>query len=132
MIKLSIITIALLLALPISESSGQSAYGPPKSEIGSKENPYYVRSDELTLKEYFESRYKALEDLICARLQAQDKAVELAKNSMEKRLDSMNEFRDTLKDQASRFVTRSELLAAVGFLAALMFGILQYTKKQKG
>lgn len=43
-------------------------------------------------------------------------SVSLAYLSMEKRLESMNEFRDTLKDQASRFVTRDEMTAKIEIL----------------
>jgi len=38
-------------------------------------------------------------------------SVKTAYASMEKRLEGMNEFRDTLKDQASKFVTRDEMNA---------------------
>ena len=51
----------------------------------------------VTLKEYVE-----------ARLQGMDRATEMARLSMEKRLDAMNEFRDTLRDQAATLVPRSE------------------------
>jgi len=51
----------------------------------------------VSLKEHFESRVSALE-----------KATEVATNVLDKRLDSMNEFRAQLKDQASTFVSRIE------------------------
>ena len=54
--------------------------------------------ETITPKEFITEKFVNLE-----------KTTELARSSMEKRLDGMNEFRDTLKDQASRFVTRSEL-----------------------
>ena len=38
-------------------------------------------------------------------------SVKTAYASMEKRLESMNEFRDTLKDQAAKFITREEMEA---------------------
>jgi len=123
--------IAIVIGTLFITSLSYAQTGPPKSEIGSKENPYYMRSEELTLKGYFDARFIALEELLNAKIHAQDKAVELAKTSMERRLDGMNEFRATLKDQTATFVTRSELLAAIGFLAALMFGLLQYTKRSK-
>ena len=53
---------------------------------------------DVPLREYFD-----------ARLAAVEKASTLAAATLEKRLEGMNEFRDTLKDQASRFVTRDEL-----------------------
>jgi hypothetical protein len=53
--------------------------------------------DEVSLKEYFEARITAL-----------DKATSIASTNLEKRLDSMNEFRAALKDQTSTFVPRTE------------------------
>ena len=63
------------------------------------ENPVSVSSREaVSLKEHFDTRLKAIE-----------KSTDLSANTLEKRLEGMNEFRDTLRDQASRFVTRDEL-----------------------
>ena len=56
----------------------------------------------ITLREHFEARLAALE-----------KATDVAAQAMNNRLAGMNEFRDTLKDQASRFVTRQEMEAAI-------------------
>ena len=53
---------------------------------------------QITLKEYVDVQFKHVE---IARQQAYA--------SMDKRLDSMNEFRDTLRDQATKFVTQSEI-----------------------
>jgi len=52
----------------------------------------------VTLEKHFESRIEALE-----------KATGVAAVAMERRLDGMNEFRDTLRDQAARFATRDEV-----------------------
>lgn len=41
-------------------------------------------------------------------LAERDRALDAAHASMDKRLDSMNEFRDTLRDQAGSFVARQE------------------------
>jgi hypothetical protein len=51
----------------------------------------------VSLRRYVDMRFKGVED-----------KTELAREAMEKRLDGMNEFRDTLSDQASRFVPRTE------------------------
>src|SRR3989304_5414015 len=56
------------------------------------------RGEFVTLREYLESRIQAVE-----------RGIEVANRSMQERLSGMNEFRDTLKDQAARFVTRDEL-----------------------
>jgi hypothetical protein len=50
----------------------------------------------------------SLRDYVDSRLSAMDRAVVLAREQMERRLDGMNEFRDTLRDQASKFITRAE------------------------
>lgn len=53
---------------------------------------------DVPLKEHLESRLIALE-----------KATALAANTLEKRLEGMNEFREALRYQTSLFVTRTEL-----------------------
>lgn len=52
----------------------------------------------VPLKEHIESRLTALEQ-----------ATTIAAHAMDKRLDGMNEFREALKDQASRMATRQEV-----------------------
>jgi hypothetical protein len=62
-------------------------------------NPGRLSSSEaVTLRDYIE-----------AKLAASEKALELASHTMDKRLDGMNEFRETLREQAARFVTRDEV-----------------------
>jgi hypothetical protein len=56
------------------------------------------QDEPITLRQYIDIRIDAVE---AARI--------VAYQSMEKRLEGMNEFRDTLKDQAALFVTRREL-----------------------
>jgi hypothetical protein len=52
------------------------------------------------------------EKLMDEKFRARDLALTVAIQSLDKRLDSMNEFRDALRDQTSGFVTRSEYHAA--------------------
>jgi hypothetical protein len=49
-----------------------------------------------------------LKELFEARLQALEKATQLAAQNMDKRLEGMNELRGQLKDQAATFLTRNE------------------------
>jgi hypothetical protein len=58
------------------------------------------RGEIVTLKEHFESR-----------LQAVEKGIEVAYAGMQSRLATMNEFRETLRDQSAKFITREELEA---------------------
>jgi hypothetical protein len=66
--------------------------------MSEKDNNFSFKN-YVTLKEYLESRLENIE-----------KSTDLAARIMEKRLEGMNEFRETLKDQASQFVTRTELI----------------------
>jgi len=51
--------------------------------------------DNISLREYVE-----------VRLDEMGKAITIARDQMEKRLDSMNEFRQSLRDQNTLFVTK--------------------------
>jgi hypothetical protein len=53
----------------------------------------------------------SVKDYIDSRLADRDRAVAAALASNDRRLDGMNEFRDTLKNQQGTFVTRVELFA---------------------
>ena len=61
----------------------------------------------------YEDRFRAQADSIRLALEATDRAMELARLSMEKRLDTMNEFRQALQDQTHNYTTRSEFAAAM-------------------
>jgi light-regulated signal transduction histidine kinase (bacteriophytochrome) len=51
----------------------------------------------------------ALEKHLNLHIDYQRQAVDKAQHELRERLSGMNEFRETLKDQASQFVTRQEL-----------------------
>lgn len=71
-----------------------------------------MKPQDIGLKEYINFRFKILE-----------KETENARSSMDKRLDGMNEFRDQLKDQAGRFITREEYEAKYEALVEKIDGI---------
>lgn len=60
-----------------------------------------MTKNEITIKEYFETKIQALEN-----------ATTVAAIGMEKRLEGMNEFRNQLKDQTSTFITRLEVVSS--------------------
>ncbi len=64
-----------------------------------------TKQEEVSLREYIDTRIKALED----RFVAIDRSTDLAAAAVMARLESMNEFRTQLNSQASHFVTRSEI-----------------------
>jgi hypothetical protein len=63
----------------------------------SKKNGDFNWAESISLKDYFDTKLCGME-----------RATNLARDSMEKRLESMNEFRQSLKDQSSTFLTRQE------------------------
>ena len=73
--------------------------------------PENIRSDdsEISLREYIEARLDSLEKHVDMRFDSAQTAINKAERTMNDRLGSMNEFRDTLRDQASRFATMLQL-----------------------
>jgi len=65
-------------------------------------------ADTIGLREYIEQRMEDCRACHDAQMEAMDKAIELAASQLGVRLDHMNEFRDTLKDQSSTFIPRPE------------------------
>ena len=61
-------------------------------------NPVMHSSDGVSLRDYIDLRFAEFQ-----------RAVDKAEGTMGSRLSGMNEFRDTLRDQAAKFVTREEL-----------------------
>ena len=53
-------------------------------------------------------RLMALEKLCETQFKNADQAIDLASRMMEKRLDGMNEFREALREQSTKMLTRSE------------------------
>ncbi len=64
---------------------------------------------DVALRDYFEKRLEDLDRRITERFASSDSAVAKAERTMNERLNSMNEFRDALKDQSSRMATRVEV-----------------------
>jgi hypothetical protein len=77
----------------------------------SKSNNEFTYKDSVTLKEYFQDVADQMCEVNRVKFEAQDTALSLARESLEKRLETMNEFRQSLKDQQSAFLTRNEYSA---------------------
>jgi hypothetical protein len=66
---------------------------------------------DVSLREYLTQQINAVERRTEQRFESMKQAVDLALQANERRFDSVNEFRATLSDQASHFVTRDTLEA---------------------
>lgn len=64
-----------------------------------------------------EQRFKAQEQAVAFALASAEKAVTKAELAAEKRFESVNEFRNQLKDQTGTFITRNEMW---GWLVAII------------
>ena len=78
-----------------------------------------MSNNDITLREHFDdkfqehrvvddARFAGLENQLNIKISSLEKATTVAAGLMEKRLESMNEFRAQLKDQAGTFVPRNE------------------------
>lgn len=69
---------------------------------------------ELTeARRALDDRLDDLKELLTSRLTSIEDATGLAREQMDQRLLGMNEFREQLRDQASRLITRAEMTAMV-------------------
>jgi len=66
-------------------------------------NPIMRSSDGVCIKDYVDLRFAEAQ-----------RGIDKAESTMSARLATMNEFRDQLKDQAGRFITREEMNALLG------------------
>lgn len=66
-------------------------------------------AEDIPLKDHLDQRIADLKENITQRFDDRDKAVSAALTANDSRLDVMNEFRQTISDQASMFVTRDEM-----------------------
>lgn len=88
----------------------------------------------VTMKEYVdmqsELNSKMMQKIIDIQIANINDNVVRANAAMEKRLDSINEFRGQLKDQSQTFVTRGELVLAVTTLLGLFWGYSKHVREQ--
>src|ERR1035437_4134502 len=95
-------------------------------------NKNMIRDDEITLRDHFDekfvtikvqfdekfnehrqiddARFLGVETQLNIKISSLEKATTVAAGLMEKRLESMNEFRAQLKDQAATFVDRKSVV----------------------
>ena len=78
------------------------------------------------------SGHVPLRDYIDIRFDALQIAIEKAERTMNTRLEGMNEFRETLKDQSARFVTRDELSAMLGPIGLDLRGVRDFMTSHEG
>ena len=76
--------------------------------IDERRKDTFTKSDGVSLKEHLLSRCQLYQEINDARMDAHEKAAELANDILNARLASMNEIREQLRSQKTEFVTRLE------------------------
>lgn len=74
------------------------------------------------MNELLKAEIAHVRELVAVEVRSRDRATDKAADSIDKRLNAMNQFRDQLKEQASRFITRAEhsaLLAQIDAATAV-------------
>lgn len=79
-----------------------------------------------------EWNFESMLELLQQRFEAQEKAIAKAELAVEKRLESMNEFRGQLKDQSAQFVTRAEFTTALKHVEQKVDDLKQYRDTSSG
>ena len=64
--------------------------------------------DTVSLRDYFDSRFTELIKYIDVKFNSMETSTCLAQDNLNTRLEGMNEFRNSLKDQTAQFITRTE------------------------
>jgi hypothetical protein len=92
-----------------------------------------MSDDEMvSLREHYEMRFRLTEELFSARLNASAVALEVAKEDMERRLQSMNEFRAQLTSQAATFITKDGYTSEHKILENKIDDMKSWILEQKG
>ena len=66
------------------------------------------KNRNITFKEYFDTRFNELKNYMDIKFTSIEKSTCLAQENLNSRLENMNEFRNSMKDQASQYITRME------------------------
>jgi hypothetical protein len=66
------------------------------------------KKETISMCEYFATQIDSLKEYIDLRFNSIETSTKLAQDNINTRLESMNEFRMSLKDQSSTFITRVE------------------------
>ena len=64
--------------------------------------------DSISLRDYFDNRFTELKNYMDIKFNSIEKSTCLAQENLNARLENMNEFRNSLKDQTSQYITRRE------------------------
>lgn len=96
---------------------------------------YGQTKEDVTIKEYIDMQSALNKELMLKIIEIQNDNINdnvvRANAAMDKRLDGMNEFRDTLKDQNASYVTWQALIGLIIGVSGFLFGYANYKRGQQ-
>src|SRR5438094_1072824 len=88
------------------------------------DRPDGVGVTDVALKEYLEERIEALRREFAVQRESDQRALELAQQALQARLNQMNEFRNQIRDERGEYVRIDTFRWTVGFLVGLLLLIV--------
>lgn len=76
--------------------------------------------NDVTLKEYIEEQLQAFRREMAVQRESDQRALDLAHQGLQTRLNMMNEFRDQIRDERGQYVRVDTFRWTVGFLVGLL------------
>ncbi len=86
-----------------------------------RRNNDFTYQDGISLRDYFDTKIESIKT-----------ATDLAREGMEKRLEGMNEFRNSLKDQSNSFIPRSEINIIINKINDDIRGLREFRSALEG
>jgi hypothetical protein len=83
----------------------------------------------VTIKEYIDAQIQARQEL--TETQFENVKDNVNKATLEKRLDGMNEFRQTIEDSNATYITRKELFAWIIALLSTFFAYSNWKRNER-
>lgn len=116
------VIVFLLLILSVGSVCGKTS-GPPKHELGAKENPVYTTpSDQISLKCYYDSRLEAIENSVNQRFKEIEEARKLAVNLMTERMAGF----------PNQFVQKGEITEGMSLMKAKIETLMEFKNQMEG
>lgn len=120
-------TKTLLIAVLLTLSAAALGTENPGEAVSVRELNLIVNERDRQYGQRFDAQEKA----VAAALAAAKEAVVKAEAASEKRFDSVNEFRNTLKDQTATFITRGEAIGFFFGICGIGIGLATYFRKSR-
>jgi len=88
--------------------------------------------NDVTLKEYIEEQLQAFRREMAVQRESDQRALDLAYQGLQTRLNMMNEFRDQIRDERGQYVRVDTFRWTVGFLVGFLLLVVAVAALVRG